>query len=427
MKLIIKGGHVLDPAQGLNKKLDLLIEDGRIKALEKNIDSDGQVIEAKGKFITPGLIDMHVHLREPGFEYKEDIESGTRAAAMGGFTSIACMPNTNPVVDSQSIVEFIKNRAKTRGIVNVYPIGNITKGSKGQEIAEIAELKEAGVVGLSDDGRPVASSDLMRRAMEYVKMFNLPIISHSEDLSLVGEGVMNEGYMSTVLGLKGIPKAAEEVMIARDIILAEMTGCPLHLAHISTLGAVRMVREAKQRGVKVTAEATPHHFTLTDEAVAGYNTSTKVNPPLRTASDVEAIIAGLKDGTIDVIATDHAPHSTEEKDVEYNYAPFGMVGLETAVGLVMTELVAKGHLSLMEAIAKLSVNPAKVLGIGKGTLKVGSQADITIIDPELTEIVSTTKFQSKGKNSPFDGWELKGLPITTIVNGKIVMRDRELV
>jgi len=429
VKLLIKGGRVIDPAQNLDEELDLLVEDGEISKLAKGIvvnEGECQIINAQGLLVVPGLIDMHVHLREPGFEYKENIQSGTRSAAMGGFTSIACMPNTNPVVDNQAIVEFIKFKAKTEGIVNVYPIGSISKGLKGEELSEIGELKDAGVVALSDDGNPIKSSELMRRAMEYTKMFDLTIISHSEEKELAGEGVMNEGYVSTILGLKGIPNVAEEIMVARDVLLAELTGCPVHIAHVSTGGSVRIIRDAKKRGVKVTTEATPHHFSLTDEAVMGYDTNTKVNPPLRKQEDVLAIIEGLKDGTIDAIATDHAPHASEEKDAEYNYAPFGMVGLETAVGLVMTKLVGQGHLTLAQAIEKLTIKPASILGLNKGQLAVGSDADITLIDLEKKEIVESKNFASKGKNTPFQGMELKGLPVGTIVAGEIVMKDRKL-
>ena len=425
MKLLIKGGTVVDPLCQIEALADILIEDGKITAIGSNLPSDGaEVIDVTGKIVTPGLIDMHVHLREPGFEGKETIASGTRAAARGGFTSVACMPNTRPVADDQTVIKFIVERAKETGMVNVFPIGAITKGSKGEELAEMADLKANGAVAFSDDGSPVSSPAVMRRAMQYSKMVGLPIISHCEDKDMVASGLMHEGYMSTILGLRGISSAAEEIMVARDIILAELTGCLLHLAHISTAGSVRLVREAKSRGLAVTAEATPHHFTLTDETVANYSTATKVNPPLRTSEDVAAIKQGLADGTIDVIATDHAPHTLEEKDVEYQYAPFGMVGLETAVGLIFTELIAPGILTLSEAIKKLTVNPAKILGINKGTLAVGADADITVIDPNLEETVDASQFLSKGKNSPFVGRRLKGLPIMTVVGGRIVMHDR---
>jgi dihydroorotase len=424
MRLLVKGGTVVDSLGQIETKADILIADGKIEAVGSDLNVKGaEIIDAGGKIVTPGLIDMHVHLREPGFEAKETIATGTRAAARGGFTSVACMPNTRPVADDQTVIKFIVERAKETGIVNVFPIGAVTKGSKGEELSEMADLKAYGAVAFSDDGSPVSSSAVMRRAMQYAKMLGLPVISHCEDKDLVAGGLMHEGYMSTVLGLRGIPSAAEEIMVSRDILLAELTGCPLHLAHISTAGSVRLVREAKARGLAVTAEATPHHFTLTDNVVVDYNTATKVNPPLRTDEDVAAVKQGLADGTIDVIATDHAPHTAEEKDVEYQYAPFGMVGLETAVGLIFTELIAPGFLTLSEAIKKITVNPAKILGINKGTLAVGADADITVIDPDLEENVDAGKFLSKGKNSPFTGRSLRGLPVMTVVGGRIVMRE----
>jgi dihydroorotase len=427
LKLLIKGGNVVDPEKLTIEKADLLIDDGIITAIGQELSAEGaEVLIAEGKLVCPGLIDMHVHLREPGFEAKETIASGTRAAAMGGFTAVACMPNTNPIIDNAALVCSILDRANSEAVVKVHPIAAITKDSKGAELTEMADLKTAGAVALSDDGQPVSDAGVMRRAMQYAQMLDLPVISHSEDKSLAAEGAMHEGYYSTVLGLKGIPAAAEEVMIARDIILAESTNSRLHLAHISTAGSVELVRQAKRRGVKVTCEVTPHHFTLTDADVVGYDTATKVNPPLRTAADVAAIKAGLADGTIDVIATDHAPHTVEEKAVEYQYAPFGLVGLETAVGLVFTELVTPGVLTVAQAIAKLSLAPASVLGVAAGRLAKGEMADITIIDPEAEEAVDPQSFASKGKNSPFIGRVLKGLPIVTIVNGKIVMKDRLL-
>lgn len=418
---------MVDPEKLTIEKADLLIDDGIITAIGQELSAEGaEVLIAEGKLVCPGLIDMHVHLREPGFEAKETIASGTRAAAMGGFTAVACMPNTNPIIDNAALVCSILDRANSEAVVKVHPIAAITKDSKGAELTEMADLKTAGAVALSDDGQPVSDAGVMRRAMQYAQMLDLPVISHSEDKSLAAEGAMHEGYYSTVLGLKGIPAAAEEVMIARDIILAESTNSRLHLAHISTAGSVELVRQAKRRGVKVTCEVTPHHFTLTDADVVGYDTATKVNPPLRTAADVAAIKAGLADGTIDVIATDHAPHTVEEKAVEYQYAPFGLVGLETAVGLVFTELVTPGVLTVAQAIAKLSLAPASVLGVAAGRLAKGEMADITIIDPEAEEAVDPQSFASKGKNSPFIGRVLKGLPIVTIVNGKIVMKDRLL-
>lgn len=429
MNMLIKGGRVIDPLNNVDGVKDILIKEQVIAKIADQIEPDGNItqIDAQGKIVTPGLIDMHVHLREPGFEYKETIYSGTRAAAAGGFTAVACMPNTNPVADNKAVIEFILEQAAKVGAVKVYPIGSVTKGSQGEELAEMGELKEAGAVALSDDGHPIVNSEIMRRALEYAAMFNLTIIDHCEDPNLVADGFMHEGYMATVLGLRGIPAAAEEVMVARDIILAELTGSPVHIAHISTAGSVRLVREAKSRGIPVTAEATPHHFTLTDEAVRGYDTATKVSPPLRSQEDREAILQGLKDGTIDVIATDHAPHARQEKEVEYAYAPNGLVGLETAIPLVVSQLIDKGILSWQEAVAKLTVNPAKILGIPGGSLTVGSSADLTIIDPEKEAVVDPDRFYSKGKNTPFKGWSLKGWPVYTIVNGRLVMEDGKII
>ncbi|WP_418790515.1 dihydroorotase [Phosphitispora sp. TUW77] len=429
MTLLIKGGKVIDPVNGISKLADVLIEEGKIIAVAKNLSTNrSEVLDAAGKLVMPGLIDMHVHLREPGFEAKETIASGTKAAAMGGFTGVACMPNTNPVIDNQALVEFIKSRAVVEGAVNVYPIGAITKGSKGEELAEIGDMRLAGAVAISDDGRPLMNAQVMRLAMEYAKMFKMPVISHCEDLNLVAGGVMHEGYFSTVYGLKGINRLAEEAMVARDIMLAEITGAWLHIAHISTAGSVDLVRMAKKKGIRVTAEAAPHHFSLTDEIVGSFDTATKVNPPLRSEADVRAVKEGLRDGTIDVIATDHAPHTVEEKDVEYNYAPFGIVGLETAVGLAFTELVRPGVLNPGELVMKMSVNPARILGQeGKGHLGIGADADITLIDPERKEIVDVSKFASKAMNSPFNGWELTGIPVATIIRGQIVMNNRKLL
>lgn len=423
MSLIIKGGTVINPVTANIAEIDILVSEGRISEIGANLNRNGaRVIDATGKLVAPGLIDMHVHLREPGYENKETIYTGTRAAARGGFTSVACMPNTNPVADNAAVISFIKNKAAAGGMANVYPIGAITRGSIGKELAGMGDMKEAGAAAFSDDGSPVMNAGLMRRAMQYARMLGMTIISHCEDVNLSAGGSMHEGYVSTVLGLKGIPASAEETMVARDIILAGETGCRLHIAHVSTAGSVRLVREAKARGVRVTAEATPHHFTLTDEAVMSYDTSTKVNPPLRVASDVSAVKEGLADGTIDVIATDHAPHALEEKDVEYERAPFGLVGLETAVGLVWTGLVATGLLTPLKAVTMMTLNPARVLGIPKGTLEIGAEADITIIDPDSSGIVDPAQFAGKARNTPFEGRLLKGLPWAAIVGGKVMMQ-----
>ncbi|WP_051273614.1 dihydroorotase [Desulfotruncus alcoholivorax] len=418
MKMIIRGGRVLDPVSKRDEIADLYIQNGLV-ALPFEADSSTQIIDAAGRLVAPGFIDMHVHLREPGFEAKETIATGTAAAVRGGFTGVACMPNTNPVADNAAIIEFIKNKALEAGRCGVYPVGAITRGSQGKEMAELAGMRESGAVAFSDDGQPVKDAWMMRLAMQYCKMLGAVIISHCEEKSLVAGGVMHEGYYSTILGLKGIPAAAEEIMVSRDIILAAETGCPVHIAHISTAGSVALVREAKKRGISVTAEVTPHHFSLTDGAVADYSTNAKVNPPLRGEADLQAVLAGLADGTIDVIATDHAPHTYDEKNVEFDLAPFGMVGLETAVGLVWSELVHKGILTPLQAVAKLSFNPASILGLNRGMLTEGAAADITIIDPDLEETVDPAKFAGKGRNTPFTGRKLKGMPVMTIVAGEI--------
>lgn len=428
MMLLLKGGRVIDPANDLDDIRDILIENGKIKAIDLGIQvAEAVVYDLRGKIVSPGWIDMHVHLREPGYEGKETIHTGTRAAVAGGITAVAAMPNTNPVADNQSVVRFIKEKAQSVGYAKVYPVGAITKGSQGEELAEIGEMYSAGAVALSDDGKPVTNGQLMRLAMEYANMFDLPLISHAEDLKLANDGYMHEGYISTLLGFRGIPSVAEEVMVARDLLLADYTKSRLHIAHVSTAGAVRMIREAKQKGIKVTAEVTPHHLTLTDEAVQSFDTATKVNPPLRTAEDQEALIEGLVDGTIDVIATDHAPHAREEKEVEYAYAPFGLIGLETMVPLVVDRLVHRGLLSFKDAIARVTINPARILGLELGTLGVGQAADITVIDPEKVARVDKERFYSMARNTPFDGWELKGWPVMTIVDGRVLMEDGRLV
>lgn len=423
MKLLIKGGAVLDPVAGEITGKDVLVSGGRIAGTGRDLIPGNavEVLDASGKLVVPGLIDMHVHLREPGYEAKETIQTGTRAAARGGFTSVACMPNTSPVADTAALIRYILDTAGEQGAAHVFPVGSITRGSKGKELAEMGDMRKAGAVAFSDDGMPVANAALMRRAMQYARMLDMPLISHCEDRELSSGGSMHEGYMSTVLGLKGIPATAEEVMVAREILLAGETGCRVHIAHVSTAGSVRLVREAKSRGIPVTAEVTPHHFTLTDEAVAGYNTSTKVNPPLRTAADVAAVKEGLADGTIDVIATDHAPHTLEEKDVEYDQAPFGLVGLETAVGLVWTGLVETGVLTPLQAVTKMTLNPARVLNIPRGTLEPGVVADITVIDPDLIWTVDANLFESRGRNTPFHGMTLKGRAYATVTGGRVRM------
>ncbi len=429
MKLLISKGHVIDVKTGLNSITDILInEDGIIAEIGNDLDSTGcDIIEADGMYVIPGLVDAHCHLRDPGYEYKEDIESGTRSAAKGGFTSVACMPNTNPVIDNEALIKYVLNKAKADGIVNVYPIGAITKGLKGEELSEIGELKFAGAVALSDDGKPVNNSSLMKKAMQYASMFDITIISHCEDLDLVDEGLMNEGYYSSVLGLKGNPAPAEEVMIARDLILAEYTKATIHIAHVSTELGVDLIRNAKRRGVNVTAETCPHYFSLTDQACEGFNTNAKVNPPLRTQKDVEAIIEGLKDGTIDIISTDHAPHHRDEKNVEFKQAANGMVGFETAFPLAITYLVKPGHLTLEELIKKMCLNPSKMLGLNKGTIEEGLSADILIFDINEQYTVDIKKLESKSKNSPFNGFKLYGQPQFTIVGGNTVVRSGSII
>ncbi len=423
MNLLIKGGRVIDPSQNIDEILDVLVVEGKIKELGKGLKAPqgGEVIDAKGLLVTPGLIDMHVHLRDPGLEYKEDIVTGTRAAAAGGFTSVACMPNTKPVNDNKAVTSYIVTKAKAEGTVNVFPIGAITQGSKGETLAEMGDMKEAGCVAASDDGRPVTNAELMRRALEYAKGMGIMVIAHSEELALVGEGVMNEGFTATELGLKGIPRVAEDIAVARDVYLAEYTNSPLHVAHISTKGSVRIIRDAKARGAKVTCETAPHYFSLTDDAVRGYDTNAKMNPPLREADDVAAIKAGLADGTIDAIATDHAPHHMDEKDIEFNLALNGIVGLETALPLALA-LVGENVLDLKGLVEKMALNPAKILGLERGTLKPEAVADITVIDPGQEWIVTAEGLATKSKNSPWLGAKMKGAAVYTIVSGKVVYK-----
>jgi len=422
MSILIKNGRVIDPANQIDGQLDLLIENGKIVKVGKGLKADkAEIIDASGQLVVPGLIDLHVHLRDPGLEYKEDIVSGTSAAVAGGFTSVACMPNTKPVTDNQTVVHYILNKAKEQGSCNVFPVGSITKGLQGETLSEMGEMYQCGAVGFSDDGKPVENSEIMRRALEYARPFGFPIISHAEDLALAGSGVMNEGFVATELGLKGIPWVAEDAMIARDIMLAEFTGGRLHVAHVSTKGGVEMIRQAKQRGVRVTGEATPHHFTLTDEAVRGYNTNAKMNPPLRSEEDVAAVRAGLSDGSLDAIATDHAPHHIDEKNVEFNIAMNGIVGLETALPLTL-RLVDEGVLSLNRAIELLTSGPAAAFNLKRGNLGEGAVADVTIIDPACQWTLDPARLRSKSKNTPFGGEQLKGAASVTIVAGKVVYR-----
>ena len=421
MEILLKGGHVVDPSADLDSAADILIKDGKIADVGKNLKASGaKMIDCKGKIVLPGLIDMHAHFRQPGREDEETFITGGRAALRGGFTSVLCMANTSPPVDNKGVVEYIYAESKKTDLANIYTVGAVTKGLEGKELTEIGQIYEAGAKALSDDGKPVMNAELMRRALEYAKMFGLPIISHCEDLNLSRNGVMNEGFISTRMGLKGVPRAAEIVMIMRDIELAQLTGSRVHIAHVSTKESVELIRHAKKKKINVTCETCPHYFTLTEEAVLGFNTNAKVSPPLRTKEDLEAVKKGLSDGTIDAIATDHAPHAEEEKDVEFDFAASGMVGLETALSLVYTELVKKGSLSWSQAAERMSLSPARILGLGgKGSLKAGCDADITVFDPEANWIVEAKGLESKSKNTPFMGMRLDGSAALVIVGGMI--------
>lgn len=426
MKLLIANGYIIDPSQEVNAGKNLFLEEGRVVGLldrGEGVPEGAEVFDATGLVVAPGFIDLHVHLREPGQEYKETIATGAAAAVAGGWTSVCAMPNTDPVNDSPALTRFIIDQAQRAGLANVFPIGAITKGSQGTELAEMGEMKRAGIVAVSDDGRPVPSAGMMRRALEYAHSFDLTIVDHCEDRSLVAGGVMHEGEYSLRLGLKGIPALAEEVDAARDCALAELTSGFIHLAHVSTKGALRAVRRAKQEGLRVTCEVTPHHWTLTDAAVEGYDTSTKMNPPLRSRDHVDAILQALRDGTIDAIATDHAPHHADEKALEYDRAPFGITGLETAVGLAFTQLVHQGVIDLRRLVELCSVNPARIFNLAeRGTLRPGAHGDVTLLDPDLKWKFDVARSKSKSRNTPFGGWDFKGAAVATIVEGRVVYR-----
>ncbi|MEP7011335.1 MAG: dihydroorotase [Acidobacteriota bacterium] len=424
--ILIHGGRLIDPSQGLDGQFDLRIEDGVVAEIAERIETSGNgtdTIDATGLIVCPGLIDIHVHLREPGFEYKETVQTGTRAAAAGGFTSVACMANTDPVHDNRSVTGHIMSEAARWGYARVYPIGAISKGLLGQELAEIGEMVGAGAVAVSDDGKPVMNAELMRRALLYAQHFGIPVIQHAEDLSLSGKGVMHEGEWSTRLGLEGIPGSAEDVMVARDLILLDDTGGRYHVAHLSTARSLELVRQAKKKGIPVTCEVTPHHLVLTDEEVArsSFSTQTKMKPPLRSEADRLALIEGLQDGTVDAIASDHAPHHADEKDVEYNCAPFGILGLETTLPLCMERLVHAGLISMSRFIELLTIGPARALNLPVGTLAPGKPADVTIFDPDREVTIDPEAFCSKGRNTPFGGWKLRGAAVATVVGGRRVV------
>jgi dihydroorotase len=423
MKLLIANGYIVDPAQGINTGRDLLIEDGRVvSVLERGEEAprDVEFIDATGLIVAPGFIDLHTHLREPGAEYKETIASGASAAVAGGWTTICAMPNTDPINDSPAVTRFIIEQAERAQLANVFPIGALTKGSKGTELAEMGEMKNAGIVAVSDDGRPVPNAGMMRRAMEYARGFNLTVVDHCQDNSLTAGGVMHEGRWSLILGLKGMPAAAEDVHVIRDCVLAKLTGGSVHIAHVSTRGAIEAIRRAKEMGLPVSCEVAPHHWTLTDESVADYDTNTKMSPPLRSQDHVDALFEGLRDGTIDAIATDHAPHHADEKTLEFDRAPFGITGLETAVGLAF-ELVHRGVIDLERLVALCSTNPARIFGLkDRGTLAENGHADITILDPTCEWVFDVRASKSKSRNTPFHGRSMTGAAVATIVGGRLV-------
>ncbi|HRR26263.1 MAG TPA: dihydroorotase [Acidobacteriota bacterium] len=420
MTLLIRGGRVVDPAQGLDRQADVLVEDGKVVEVGKvSPKKQWEIIEAKGCLVTPGLIDMHVHLREPGYEEKETIQTGARAAVAGGFSSVACMPNTNPVNDCEAVTRFICERAREVGLVNVFPIGAVTKGSQGRELAEMGQMVEAGAVAFSDDGRPVSNHQIMRRAMEYAKIFDVPILDHCEDPDLTARGSMNESRVSTELGLRGANALAEELHVARDLMVARLTGARVHICHLSSAYSLHWVRRGKAEGVNITCEVAPHHLVLTDEAVRSYDTNLKMNPPLRTQEDVDALLEGLADGTVDCIATDHAPHLRQDKEVTFEEAAHGVIGLETAVSLVWEFLVNRDVISPSRAVELMSLNPSRILKLGRGSLEPGRPADVTLIDPAKEVVVDVAEFHSKGRNCPYHGWRLRGAPVMTIVSGRV--------
>lgn len=426
MRLLIKNGHLIDPAAPENTGMNVLIEDSHVAAWlrpDESVPEGCEVLDASGQLVAPGFIDLHVHLREPGQEHKETIATGCAAAVAGGWTSVCPMPNTNPVNDNAAITRYMIEQAERAGLCNVFPIGAVTKSSDGTELAEMGEMKAAGAVAVSDDGRPVPNAGIMRRAMQYARDFDLPVVDHCEDKSLSSGGVMHEGRVSLLLGLKGMPALAEEIDAVRDILLAKETGAHIHIAHVSTKGAIEAVRRAKNEGINVTCEVTPHHFTLTDAAVEGYDTNTKMAPPLRSEEHLQAILEGIQDGTIDAIATDHAPHHADEKALEYDRAPFGITGLETGIGLAFTELVHKGVIGLERLVQMCSANPARIFGLeGRGTLTPGSFADVTIVDPEMVWTYNSADTRSKSRNTPYDGWKLTGRVVATVVGGKLVYK-----